>query len=70
MDQHENLENCIQSLQQTKGMTERRKIKMIMKVVKHFAEYVKDTDNLPPETLIPCCLFVLPTKFCELLKIE
>lgn len=41
-----------------------------MKVVKSFAAYAKDTDTLPPETLIPCCLFVLPLRFCELLNIE
>lgn len=35
-----------------------------MKIVKHFTDYVKDTDTLPPDTLIPCCLFVLPQRFC------
>jgi hypothetical protein len=39
-------------------------IKMLLRIIKHFSEYAKDTDSLPPETLIPCCLFVIPTKFC------
>ncbi len=35
-------------IQNPKDMSERKKLKLMIKIIKHFTEYAKDTDNLPP----------------------
>ena len=43
MTDNETLEISIQLLQKNHQLTQRRQLKLITKIVKHFTDYVKDT---------------------------
>jgi hypothetical protein len=44
-------------------------VKRLRLVLKSFASYSKDSETLPPATLIPVCLFSVPDIFKKLLEL-
>lgn len=64
--QNQKLEEIIESLKHTNPQRPAHTLKKLRVVLKAFNAYSTTADHLPPPTLIPVCLFLLPNLFKEL----
>lgn len=67
MDQQQQIETAITALKNSKQISSNRVFKNISILVKALDKYSIDEQILPSERFIPCCLFVVPQKICELI---
>ena len=63
------LEELIEHIKQDQGHKPNITVKKLRPLLKAFMEYSTTADQLPPPTLIPVCLFVLPKLFKKLLQL-
>lgn len=68
--QGQKLEDIIELVKKDDCQNFNASIKRLRLVLKSFASYSKDSDTLPPATLIPVCLFSVPDLFKKLLGLE
>lgn len=57
---NQKLEDIIELVKTDNCQNYNTSIKRLRQVLKAFANYSKESDVLPPETLIPVCLFAIP----------
>ena len=68
--QGQKLEDIIELVKQDDCRHFNASVKRLRVVLKSFATYSKDSDTLPPATLIPVCLFSVPDLFRKLLGLS
>jgi hypothetical protein len=67
--QSQNLEEIIERVKKDEGLKPSASIKRLRPILKAFGSYSTTSETLPPQTLIPVCLFSLPRLFRTLLDI-
>jgi hypothetical protein len=68
--QGQKLEDIIELVKQDDCRHFNASVKRLRVVLKLFATYSKDSNTLPPATLIPVCLFSVPDIFRNLLGLS
>jgi hypothetical protein len=68
--QNQKLEEIIEAIRADDGSKPNATLKRLRPLMKAFNAYSTTTEQLPPQTLIPICLFALPKLFKILLQLE
>ena len=69
MNEVEQVQNIIKSFD-SHELSTAQTFRHIRKIVKALHEFASDSNKLPPQSLIPCCLFKVPEKFKSFLGVE
>lgn len=68
--QNHKLEEIIERVKKDEGLKAAASVKRLRPLLKAFGSYSTTSETLPPQTLIPVCLFSLPPLFRSLLHTQ